>query len=265
MRWSLFGLVLASAAAFAPWAGAQTVWSGYDFSFAKANGTDHTLPENQDRITSNIWLSRAITQGLFNVASETSWDLTSPIDTEWATDLNNPEETIAATNWAELTFDPWISSYGGTLSGQLPSRLIGRNAVVHLISDNIYLDLRFTAWTQGSGGGFAYLRALPPEDPNATGDYNLDGVVDAADYVVWRKTLNNPAVPAGSGADGDGDGAIDAGDYEFWLERFGEMVPPGSGGGAFTVPELTGVAHALAGFVVCVLTNRRRRLRIERW
>jgi hypothetical protein len=262
MRWSLIGLVLASVAAIAPSAGAQTVWSGYDFSFAKANGTDHTLPENQDRITPSIWLSRALTQGLFNVASETSWDMDSPIDTEWATDLNNMEETIAATNWAELTFEPWIAAYGGTLSGQLPSRLIGRNAVVHLISDDIYLDLRFTAWTQGSGGGFAYVHALPPEDPETTGDYNQDGVVDGADYVVWRKTLNDAAVPAGSGADGDGDGMVDEGDYDFWLERFGETVSPASGGAALAVPEPMGLAQILVGFVVSGLTNRGRCPRI---
>ena len=38
------------------------------------------------------------------------------------------------------------------------------------------------------------------------GDYNRDLVVDAADYVLWRKTLGTTGVPAFSGADGDGDG-----------------------------------------------------------
>ena len=39
-----------------------------------------------------------------------------------------------------------------------------------------------------------------------TGDYNGNGVVDAADYVVWRKTLNSTASPTGSGADGNQSG-----------------------------------------------------------
>ena len=37
------------------------------------------------------------------------------------------------------------------------------------------------------------------------GDYNLNGTVDAADYVVWRKTLGTSVAPPFSGADGDGD------------------------------------------------------------
>src|SRR2546423_553780 len=48
---------------------------------------------------------------------------------------------------------------------------------------------------------------------NVPGDYNQNGVVDAADYVVWRKTLNSSASPQGSGADGNGNGTIDAGDF----------------------------------------------------
>lgn len=77
---------------------------------------------------------------------------------------------------------------------------------------------------------------LRPAGPN--GDYNGDGTVDAADYVVWRKTLNQAAVPAGSGADGDESGTVDPGDYTFWVQRFGNVVA-GSGSGAqgLAVPE----------------------------
>lgn len=48
------------------------------------------------------------------------------------------------------------------------------------------------------------------------GDFNEDGVVDAADYVNWRKTLMTPA------------------EYTTWVENFGE---PGTSGGGGTVPE----------------------------
>ena len=49
------------------------------------------------------------------------------------------------------------------------------------------------------------------------GDYNKDGVVNAADYVVWRTQL-----PTGWGlaADSDLNGRIDAADYAFWRLRF---------------------------------------------
>ena len=46
------------------------------------------------------------------------------------------------------------------------------------------------------------------------GDYNLNGVVDAADYTVWRNTLGQ--VADGLAADGNASGTIDAGDYDVW-------------------------------------------------
>lgn len=67
------------------------------------------------------------------------------------------------------------------------------------------------------------------------GDYNNNGVVDAADYTVWRDTLNQP-VTAGSGADGNGNGTIDSGDYTVWKSNFGVGIVTG-GGALATVPE----------------------------
>ena len=49
--------------------------------------------------------------------------------------------------------------------------------------------------------------------PFILGDYNHNGVVDAADYTVWRDSLGK-AVAVGVGADGNGNGLIDAGDYQ---------------------------------------------------
>jgi subtilisin-like proprotein convertase family protein len=64
------------------------------------------------------------------------------------------------------------------------------------------------------------------------GDYNNNEIVDAADYVLWRKTLGVTGVPAFSGADGDGDGAIDENDYDLWRADFGNtQSPPAAGSG----------------------------------
>ena len=59
------------------------------------------------------------------------------------------------------------------------------------------------------------------------GDYNNNGIVDAADYVVWRKTLGQEVLNAGDGADGDESGFIDQGDYDFWRARFGLITKGG--------------------------------------
>jgi hypothetical protein len=63
------------------------------------------------------------------------------------------------------------------------------------------------------------------------GDYNRNGAMDAADYIVWRKTLGQ-SVPNHSAGDGDGDGAVEQQDYDVWTSHFGDTWPPDSGSGS---------------------------------
>lgn len=58
------------------------------------------------------------------------------------------------------------------------------------------------------------------------GDYNQNGVVDAADYTVWRDSLGD-SVPAFTGADGDGNGIVDQQDYLVWRTNFGATTTTG--------------------------------------
>jgi hypothetical protein len=71
---------------------------------------------------------------------------------------------------------------------------------------------------------------MKPAGPTLTGDYNLNHSVDAADYVLWRKT-NGTSVAQYSGADGDGNSAVNANDYTVWRGRFGN-ASPGAGSAA---------------------------------
>jgi beta-glucanase (GH16 family) len=50
------------------------------------------------------------------------------------------------------------------------------------------------------------------------GDYNSDGQVDAADYVVWRQSENQSGI--GLPADGSGNGSVGPEDYAVWAQRF---------------------------------------------
>jgi hypothetical protein len=75
-----------------------------------------------------------------------------------------------------------------------------------------------------------YVIALLP------GDYNNNGIVDAADYVVWRKMLGQTGT--GLAADGNNYGVVNPADFDVWRAHFGETV--GSGAGAIAnaaVPE----------------------------
>jgi hypothetical protein len=163
------------------------VWTGLTKSFSKPGGADWTMPEFQDRITPNAWFTRADTAGLFNIAVEDFYDASSPADTRWATSINNGSETIGAANWQNLAFTDWTTAYGGMPN--VGNNIVGLDAVVHLIVDDIYLDIRFTEWgARGGQGLFTYWRAVP--EP---GTLSL-GVVAA--FAFGLRQRRGPAGPA---------------------------------------------------------------------
>ena len=93
------------------------------------------------------------------------------------------------------------------------------------------------------------------------GDYNYDGVVDAADYVLWRNTLG-ASVPKSTGADGSGNGIIDAADYGIWVSHFGDLTSAAAGAASFAlaVPEPSACALAATAWLIAA-----GRLRILAW
>jgi uncharacterized protein (TIGR03382 family) len=85
-------------------------------------------------------------------------------------------------------------------------------------------------------GSMIHLRVSIP------GDFNFDNIVDAADYIVWRKGLGTIYTPS---------------DYNVWRAHFGETSASGSSLGAGdTVPE-PGAAAVLV-FALSLLVRRRR-------
>lgn len=83
------------------------------------------------------------------------------------------------------------------------------------------------------------------------GDYNHDGVVDAADYLLWRHS-EGQVVTAGTGADGNVDGQITSADFDVWRSHFGQTAGAGVGGGASfaPVPEPTAILFMYMGIGV---------------
>ena len=86
------------------------------------------------------------------------------------------------------------------------------------------------------------LQLLAPGPVPPTGDYNQDFVVDAADYLIWRRALASGDL----NADGDRNSVINSADYDIWRSHFGETA---SGAALLSaiVPE---PSHAR--FMVCV-------------
>ena len=130
---------------------AATIWTGPVITFTDPPGSDPTLPANQDRMTPNVWITRGVEHGIYNAKTETGFThYLSPADTEWA------DGTTA--NYSSLSYTDW-NTWAKNIHGGPPST-VGLNAVVHLISDDIYLDLKFTLWGN-TGGGFSYQRSTP--------------------------------------------------------------------------------------------------------
>jgi hypothetical protein len=88
----------------------------------------------------------------------------------------------------------------------------------------------------------------------STGDYNHDGLVDAADYTLWRDSLGSPVELA---PDGTSSHIIDIADYATWKLHFGETHLPG--GAAQSIPEPATLPCAVIGCLVALSCLRRSR------
>jgi hypothetical protein len=148
-----------------------------------------------------------------------------------AIDLNlSGDEYLDVSLLAEMIGTSWlIAEYSGTLEGV------------------------FDAVTSGYAVNYDTPGEVHLQFVGVAGDYNSNGVVDAADYTVWRDLLGSE-VTAGTGADGSGpgglpDGFVDQFDYQLWTDHFGEMAAgSGSIAAANAIPEPT--TGVLAGLVI---------------
>ncbi len=158
----------------------------------------------------------------------------------------------------------WVDVLGSiTLAGTLDVKLIGgfvpaspagfpivtstvgrtgmfTNEILPDLPGGFYFELEYTA--------FSVNLAVK----GIAGDYNQDGIVDAADYIVWRSMAGQSG--SALAADGDADGNVDGDDYDVWQAAFGQVAPgaaPPNHSFTPSVPEPASWALAvcaLAGF-----------------
>ena len=144
---------------------APVVWDADDgtMTFTKVNFADWTLPGNQDRITDNAWLTRAARSGPLNINIQTEYsNETALSDMEWAFSgqEGNPQFAFGqgASGYESLDFSAFKNAFGWIVKD-----VVDKPGILHLISDDIYIDIQFSSWTQhrDGGGGFSYERAVP--------------------------------------------------------------------------------------------------------
>ena len=126
-----------------------TLWRGNILTFSKPDGADPNSEAYQDRIRDNVWITRGNNGGqLFNIALNSSANkIESPVGTRWA--MGTLDEID------DLVFDYFRNTVNK------PKNVVGKNLVLHLIEDDIYLAVKFTSWSNGKRGGFSYERNTP--------------------------------------------------------------------------------------------------------
>ncbi|MGL4512589.1 MAG: hypothetical protein ACRCT8_05815 [Lacipirellulaceae bacterium] len=161
---------------------------------------------------------------------------------------------FGAWNNFELLFDFQTDTYRGFVNGTLVAQT---GFVDRAFGLNEFSDADIATFAAGADPasmaltGTAYFDNFVVYD-GRVGDYNNDGVVNAADYTVWRDTQGTTGSQLQ--ADGNANRTVDAPDYALWVANYG------TAGAATAVPEPGAIALlALAG--LCPLARARRAAR----
>jgi hypothetical protein len=151
-----------------------------------------------------------------------------------------------ATQWTATTYHMYLANLGqfNLTDTTVTFRITGPDA--KKVSDGL------ATFTRTLYEGVAYELAPPPPVP---GDFNSDGVVDAADFAAWQAHFPASTSALLTDGDADGDGDVDGADFVVWQTNF----PTAPGGGATPVPEPSAcmlAVGALVGFGICWRRHR---------
>jgi uncharacterized membrane protein len=149
--------------------------------FEKANFANWELPENQDRVAEDLWITRANTEALFNAFDQTEYDYDGPTNSGWVFD-----QTLLADPG---DYEGFIPSIGGG-----PQQVIGKYMSMRHETSGMIYNVMFSKYSGGGpGGGFAYTRWMVPGWLKASSvdgsidnvtNSNFDLLLDASDLVA---------------------------------------------------------------------------------
>jgi hypothetical protein len=236
--------------------GPDVVGSGQLPSLTVNTNSGQVTMTNNTNVAVNLDFYRISSAG--GALSLSGWN---SLDTQNYDAVDGPD---AGTIAGDSDGEGWDDA-GGSNASQLVELFLGENGSSLAPSETLNLgnafntsvfgggnngDLQFTFGLVG-GAQFTGSVMYVSGPAGVAGDYNNNGVVDAADYVLWRNggPLQN---------EGETPGSITAEDYTFWRSRFG-ATPGGGAAATAAVPEpgLTSVPILVA---VATLFRQRRKL-----
>jgi hypothetical protein len=163
------------------------IWSKntYTKTFTKDDYADWTQPVNQDLLTPLVSITRQDNQGIFNITQQTSYSSSNPVSpagTEWAVGTTENLEILSFGGWEHA------------LNGAVGDNIVDKDMVMHLIAENVYLDVKFTAWTKNNnGGGFTYTRAVPQLYTGVSGANGVTGTAATLNGKVYSNSATATA------------------------------------------------------------------------
>jgi hypothetical protein len=145
--------------------------------------------------------------------------------------LQDPATQEFASLYVTIAQSDIKSGYDYVASIDIEHRFV--SAALGALSPGKYVNANITG-ASGANNGNSSEFSLPIR-LSLLGDYNRNGVVDSADYSLWRKQLNTSVTPY-LGADGNGDGMVTVSDYSIWRSNFGKSIGGSGSGTVAAVP-----------------------------
>ncbi|HMO86799.1 MAG TPA: hypothetical protein PKC18_17960, partial [Lacipirellulaceae bacterium] len=122
---------------------------------------------------------------------------------------------------------------------------------------NVLFPFQIDAINAAIPNRLAYFDALPfqlNQPPLVeSGDFNGDGVIDAADYTVWRNAFGATGLEPFAPGDGNGDGQVDIEDYAIWKTQYGTSTGASATEPATSLPEPS--SFALLGLAAAIVAS----------
>jgi hypothetical protein len=218
---------------------ASSEW--YEFGFTPAQVTDGVASEQVDfQILQDGDLPASSIEGARPRWYSTAYNETLP------SDFVVPPEFPNHPDPSEWTATP--TGYGTAGKGAATATFDGDTLTVTIVGNNEY-QVDGQRWRSSLA---AVIVDYTASNPGLPGDFDSDGDVDGADFVVWQTNFPSANGHTLATGDADNDGDVDAADFAAWQNSFP------SGTGTVTVPEPGTWLMLVVGGSIALAVRRRR-------